>query len=150
MSSGGEHDPELADANARGLHGHEQVEQHRVVGQLEALHVEVVLGEADRVVADLVGQASLLGELGKHPVVELAAQPGQAGLHVGPAPHRRQIEQRHLHGAPEYRIRRVHRRDPTTRSPCTELNSSPNSGSWVHLYVVLRRPRTGPLRQPDR
>ena len=40
-----QHDAELADADALGLHGDVEVEQHRVVGDLEALDVEVVLGE---------------------------------------------------------------------------------------------------------
>jgi hypothetical protein len=82
---GGQHDAELTDADALGLHGDVEIEQHRVVGELEALDVEVVLGEADRVVARRVGQLRLLGELGQHTVVEIAAQPGATLFHLGPA-----------------------------------------------------------------
>ena len=42
-----QHDSELADADALGLHREIEVEQHRVVGELEALDVEVMLGEAE-------------------------------------------------------------------------------------------------------
>ena len=95
-----EHDAELSDPDALGLHGDEQVEEHRVVRQLEALDVEVVLGEADRVVAELVGQDRLLPQLGQHPVVEITAQAGHAGLDLRPAADGGQIEERHLHDRP--------------------------------------------------
>ena len=52
-----QHDAELADPDALGLHREVEVEQHRIVGDLEALDVEMMLGEADRVVAELVGRA---------------------------------------------------------------------------------------------
>ena len=64
-----QHDTQLTDAQALGLHPDIEVEQHRVVGHLEALGVEVMLGEADRVVAEIVGQARLLGNLAQHLVV---------------------------------------------------------------------------------
>ena len=54
--AGRQHDAELADADALGLHREVEVEQHRIVGELEALDVEVMLGEADRIVAELVGE----------------------------------------------------------------------------------------------
>ena len=50
-----------------------EIEQHRVVGELEALDVEVVLGEGDRVVAEVVGQPDLLGQLPQHALVEVGA-----------------------------------------------------------------------------
>ena len=43
-----QHDAELADADALGLHREIEVEQHRIVGNLETLDVEVMLGEAAR------------------------------------------------------------------------------------------------------
>src|SRR5687768_9786958 len=49
-----QHDAELAYPDAVRLHGDEQVQQHRIVRQLGALHVEVVLGEADRMEPELV------------------------------------------------------------------------------------------------
>ena len=97
---GGEHDAELAHPDALGLEPHEQVEEHGVVGDLEALQVEVVFGEADGVVAELVGQLSLLQHLGQHAVVEVAAQPRPPPLDLGPAPDGRQVEERDLHGGP--------------------------------------------------
>ena len=71
---GRQHDAQLADAHALGLHPDVEVEQHRVVGHLEAFGVEVMLGEADRIVTELVGQARLRGNLAQHLVVQLAAQ----------------------------------------------------------------------------
>lgn len=68
-----QHDAELADTDAFRLHADVEVEQHRIVGQLEPLDVEVMLGEADRVVAEVVGQPRLLGQIGEHALVEVAA-----------------------------------------------------------------------------
>ena len=101
---GRQHDAELADADALGLHGDVEVEQHRVVGDLEALDVEVVLGEGDRVVAEIVGQPALLGHLAQHLLVEVGPHAGHAGLDVGLAAERRQIEQRDLHRFPPQRL----------------------------------------------
>jgi hypothetical protein len=39
-----QHDAELPDADPLGLHGDEEIEQHRVVGDLEAFDVEVPSG----------------------------------------------------------------------------------------------------------
>ena len=90
----GKHDAELADADALRLHRDVEVEQHRVVGQLEAFDVKMMLGEADRVVAEIVGEPHLLGDLAQHPLVEVGAQPGHAGLDLGAVADRRKIEQR--------------------------------------------------------
>ena len=75
--AGREHDAELAHADALRLQADEQIEEHRIVRQLEALDVEVVLGEADRVVAEIVGAARLLAQLGQHSAVEIAASPAR-------------------------------------------------------------------------
>ena len=88
-----QHDAQLADPYVLRLHADEQVEQHRVVRELEAFDVEVVLGEADRVVAEIVGQPGLLRDLGQHPVVEVAAQAGHALLDLGPGADRGQVEE---------------------------------------------------------
>ena len=95
-----QHDAELADADALGLHGDVEVEQDGVVGDLEALDVEVVLGEGDRVVAEVVGQPALLRHLAQHLLVEVGPHAGHAGLDIRLAAERRQIEQRHLHRFP--------------------------------------------------
>ena len=57
--AGRQDDAELADADALGLHREVEVEQHRIVGELEALDVEVMLGEAHRIVAELVAEVYL-------------------------------------------------------------------------------------------
>jgi hypothetical protein len=96
----GQDDAELPDAEALGLHADEEVEQHGVVRELEALDVEVVLGEAHRVVAEVVGESALLAELGEHATIEIAAQPRHPRLDLRPAADRRQVEERDLHAAP--------------------------------------------------
>ena len=93
-----QHDAELADADALGLHREVQIEQHRVVGDLEPLDVEMVFGEADRVVAEVVGQLDLLRTVpaacaGTGP----AACPAMPGLDLGAAADAGQVEQRCLH-----------------------------------------------------
>ena len=87
-----QHDAQLPHPDVLRLHADEQVEQHRVVREFEALDVEVVLGEADRVVAEVVGEPGLLRDLGQHPVVEIAAQAGHALLDLGPRADRGQVE----------------------------------------------------------
>jgi hypothetical protein len=66
-----QHDAELTDAQPLGLHADEEIQQDRVVGQLEALDVKVMLGEADRVVEQLVCESGLLAQLLEHAVVEI-------------------------------------------------------------------------------
>ena len=77
-----------------GLHRDEEVEQHRVVRELEALDVEVMLGEADRVVAEVVRHPRLLPQLGEHPAVQVGVEPGAPALDLGAAADAGQIEQR--------------------------------------------------------
>jgi len=96
-----QHDAELADLDALGLHGDVEVEQHRVVGDLEALDVEVVLGEGDRLVAQLIGEPALLRHLAQHLLVEVGAHARHAGFDIGLGAERRQVEQRDLHVSPE-------------------------------------------------
>ena len=95
--AGRQHDAELADADALGLHREVEVEQHRIVGELEALDVEVMLGEAHRIVAELVAELYLLAELPQHALIEVRVHAGHAGLDLGAAADARQIEQRRLH-----------------------------------------------------
>src|SRR5262249_24067473 len=79
----------------------------------EPLDVEVVLCEAHRVVPEVVGEPCLLGELGEHPLVEIAAKAGPAALDLRPAPDRGQVEERDLHG---WSRRRRHPRGRRTKS----------------------------------
>ena len=97
-----QHDAELADADALGLHGDVEVEQHGVVGDLEALDVEVMLGEADRVVAEIVGQPALLGHLAQHLLVEIAAKPNHPLLDLGLVADRWKIEKRYFHSGLDF------------------------------------------------
>ena len=96
---GRQHDAELAHLDALGLHGDEEVEQDGVVGDLEALDVEVVLGEAHGLVAELVGQPALLRHLAQHLLVEVGPRARHARLDVGLGAERGQIEQGHLHAS---------------------------------------------------
>ena len=98
---GGQHDAELADADALGLHRDVEVEQDGVGGELEALDVEVVLGEGDRVVAEAVGELRLLGEFLEHVLVEVVAHPGHGLLDLLARADGGQVEQAGLqHGVP--------------------------------------------------
>jgi hypothetical protein len=96
---GRQHDAELADANALGLHGDEQVEEHGVVGHLEAFDVKMVLGEAHRVVAEVVAEPRLLRDLLEHPTVEFGAGAGHSLLDVGPRSGGGEVEHRDFHDA---------------------------------------------------
>ncbi len=69
-----QHDAELADAQPLGLHRDVQVEQHGIVRQLEAFDVKMMLGETDRVVAEVVGKPRLARDLVQHLVVQVALQ----------------------------------------------------------------------------
>jgi len=57
----------------------------------------VMLGEADRVVAEPVGELRLRGELAEHALVEIGAEPGEAGLDLGATPDRGEVEEGDLH-----------------------------------------------------
>src|SRR6516165_3422412 len=56
-----------------------------------------MLGEADRVVAEVVGELSLLAQLVQHAAVEVAAASRQALLDLAPAADGRQVEEGDLH-----------------------------------------------------
>src|SRR5439155_23187669 len=86
-----------AEADALSRQADEEVEQDRAVRELEARDVEVMLGEADRVVGERIGELRLLGELSEHALVEVAAEAGAAALDVGAAAGGGQVEERDLH-----------------------------------------------------
>ena len=104
---GRQHDAELADPDALGLHGEVEIEQHRIVRELEALDVEVMLGEAHRIVAQLVAEPDLLGKLLQHALVEIGIHAGHAGLDLGAAADAGQIEQRGFHSLSSWLSRGV-------------------------------------------
>ena len=92
-----QHEAELPDADPFGLHRQVEVEHDRVGRDLEALDVEVVLGEADRVVAQRVARLGELAEVGQHLLVQLRTQPRHALLDVRARADRRKEEERDLH-----------------------------------------------------
>jgi hypothetical protein len=59
----------------------------------------MMLGEADRIVVQIVGQPRLLADFGQCPAIEVAAHARHAGFDVGAAADRGEIEQRGLHGS---------------------------------------------------
>jgi hypothetical protein len=62
--------------------------------------VEVVLGEADAVIAELVAEPDLLQEFRQHRAVEIAAHAGHAGLDLRAAADGREIEERRFQDWP--------------------------------------------------
>src|SRR6059058_177761 len=55
-----------------------KIEQNRVIGNLKAFDVKVMLGKADRVVAEIVGKPHLLRDIAQHSLIKLgphAARP---------------------------------------------------------------------------
>ena len=67
-----EHDAELPDADPFRLERHIQVQHHRVVGKLEAFNMKVMLGKADQVVAEIVGEFDEFGQLFQHALIEFS------------------------------------------------------------------------------
>ena len=60
-----------------------------IVRQLEAFDVKVMLGETDRVVAEVVGEARLPGDVVQHLIVEMSLQSDAPFFDVGFAADRR-------------------------------------------------------------
>ena len=87
-----QHDAELADPDAPGLHREVEIEQHRVLGDLESFDMEMMLGEADGVVSEFIGQFDLLGQLPQHALVQLGTHSGHSALDLGAAADAREIE----------------------------------------------------------
>ena len=56
-----------------------------------------MLGEADRVIPQVVGKASLLGQLVEHAAIELWSKAGLPGLDLASTTHRGKIKKGYLH-----------------------------------------------------
>jgi hypothetical protein len=84
-----QHDTELSDPQPLRLHRNVQVEQDGIVRKLETLDVKMMLGETDGVVAEIVGEACLAGNIVQHLIVEMTLQSDAPFFDVGFAADRR-------------------------------------------------------------
>jgi hypothetical protein len=73
--------------------------QPRIVGNLEAFDLQVMLGMAEAEVARLIGEAHVLGDLVEHALVELGLAASHAGLELGAPAHRAVHERAEAHGS---------------------------------------------------
>jgi uncharacterized protein YgfB (UPF0149 family) len=71
--------------------------QPRIVRDLEALDLQVMLGMAEAEIAGVVSETDILGDLVQHALVELGIAPGHAGLKLGPTADRAVHEQAEAH-----------------------------------------------------
>jgi hypothetical protein len=94
---GGQHDAQLADAHALGLHGRVEVPEHGIGRALEPLDVEVVLGEADALVAEVVGQAHDVAHLAERALVQVRILPRHAAAELGRLADGREHEEVEFH-----------------------------------------------------
>jgi hypothetical protein len=113
-----QHQAELADIDALGLHAEVEVEHDRVGRHLLAFDMEVMLGEADAVVTVFVHVADLLGQLAEHVLVEVGTAPGHAFLDIGKATDGRQIKCANFHTA------------LPGACPCVEEIQCATTGAW--------------------
>src|SRR5262249_27748263 len=77
-----QHVAELVDAQARPVLAEEHRHQPGILAQLEAFHLEAVLGDADARTARLVAGAGVLGDLVEHALVEHGVLAGHAALEL--------------------------------------------------------------------
>ena len=77
-----QHQPKLAHADPLGLHRQVEVEHDRIRRDLEALNMEMVLGEPDRVVPQRVPGLRKRREVLEHVLIQLRTIPGHPGLNV--------------------------------------------------------------------
>jgi hypothetical protein len=77
-------------------HGHEP----GLVGDLEALDLQVVLRMAETGETGLIGDANVLRDLVQGALVELGTEAGHPGLQLGPPAHRHVHEEMEVHGPP--------------------------------------------------
>ncbi len=133
-----QHDAELSDPDALGLHREVEIEQHRIVRELETLDVEVMLGERHRIVAQLVAQLYLLGQLFQHALIKLRVHARHALLDLGTAGDRRQIEERGFHSCfLRFMRRRVARFQEGGRLPGKRLTLQCET-DWRYAGAHLR------------
>ena len=94
-----QHHAQLPHPNPLRLHRQIQVEHDRIRRELEALDMEMVLGETDRVVTERVARLGELAQIREHLLVQLGPQPRHPLLDVLARPHRREEEEGNLHDA---------------------------------------------------
>ena len=94
-----QHHAQLPHSNPLGLHRQIQVEHDRIRRELEALDMEVVLGETDRVITERVARLGELTQIREHLLVQLGPQPRHPLLDVLARAHRREEEEGNLHDA---------------------------------------------------
>jgi hypothetical protein len=78
-----QHVAHLADAEAAGLHGGPQAEQHRVVGNLQAFEMKVMLGERAEIETEVLDLAQQPRAIGQTALVVIGILAGEAALEVG-------------------------------------------------------------------
>ena len=76
------HVAELVEPQSRGLHPHVQGEQPRVLGGLEPLDLQVMLGYPDPGVPGLIAEARVGSDLCQHPLEQARILPGHAALEL--------------------------------------------------------------------
>src|SRR5579872_4102991 len=80
--------------------------------------MEVMLSEADRVIAEIVGEARLRGNLAQHLVIQIAAQPNHPLLDLGLVADRWKIKKRYFHSCLDFsRTRLRPLEDGSARAP---------------------------------
>src|SRR5438270_13992696 len=80
------------DPDALCLHPKVKIEQNRVIGDLKAFDVKVMLGKADRVVAEIVGKPHLLRDIVQHSLIKLGPHAGETRLDLAAVADARKIE----------------------------------------------------------
>ena len=94
-----QHHAQLPHPNSLRLHRQIQIEHDRVGRELEALDMEMVLGETDRVVTKRVARLGELAQIREHLLVQLGPQPRHPLLDILARAHRREEEEGNLHDA---------------------------------------------------
>jgi hypothetical protein len=68
-----------------------------VVGDLKAFDVKVMLGKADRVVAEIIGKPHLLRDVVQHSLIKFGPHAGETRLDLAAVADGRKIEKRRFH-----------------------------------------------------
>src|SRR5215831_17906631 len=97
--------------------------QARIVGDLEAFDLQVMLGMAEAEVACVVGEAHVFGDLVQHALVELGPASGQARLELGAPADGAVHEQAEAHSYSLFLL-------PDRGPPGPHLSPSPSLSPW--------------------